>query len=92
MYDRYKPDTLVKKLLDQGGAHLVVGHSSSIPLFIKRLGGNSGKRIDVASEFDRLYVIRIDAAKKASTLILRYGAQPAIPNGPKVDTAAPAIR
>lgn len=70
----------------------MVGHSSSIPLFIKRLGGDSGKRIDVASEFDRLYVIRIEAAKKANTLLLRYGAPIAMPNGRKVDTDAPATR
>lgn len=90
IYDRYKPDVLVEKLLKHGGKHLVIGHSSSIPLLIKRLGGRFGKRIAVASEFDRMYVIQIDGNHR-DTILLRYGKSTLL-SRKQAESVAPAVR
>lgn len=75
-YDYKTLDTFAKQLIEQGGRHLVVGHSNTTPQLVELLGGEPGEPIEEASEFDRLYVVTItdsaDQPPQVSTLVLRY--------------------
>lgn len=81
LYDRLKPAALVSNLRKAGGRHLVVGHSNTIPDLVKLLGGDPGTPIDESTEFDRLYVVTIDAAGRTTTLLLHYGRSSPPPAG-----------
>ena len=73
LYDPRDLAALAKTLRDSGGRHLVVGHSNTTPAMVTLLGGEPGAPIDEASEFDRLYVVTVDAAGRAQSILLRYG-------------------
>ncbi len=73
LYDPKDLSVLVKKLREAGGRHLVVGHSTSTPVAVKLLGGEPGPPIVESAEFDRLYIVTIDAKGEASTVLVRYG-------------------
>jgi phosphohistidine phosphatase SixA len=62
----------VKSLPTQAVA-VVVGHSDTVVRIIEGLGGGSVGTIG-ANEFDKLFVLFIDAAGTATLLRLRYGA------------------
>lgn len=51
---------------------LVVGHSNTTPDLVTLLGGDGGKPIIEATEYDRLYAVRLGGAGPVSTLD-RYG-------------------
>ena len=73
VYDRRNILPFVKSMREVGGRHLVVGHSSSLAETIRSLGGGPIDRIDVAAEYDRLYVVTVDSSGTANTVLLRYG-------------------
>ena len=73
LYDPKDLPTLLKKLQHTGDRHLVVGHSTSTPAAVKMLGGTPGGVINEAGEFDRLYIIKVDANGDVSTVLMRYG-------------------
>ncbi|ARD22615.1 SixA phosphatase family protein [Shewanella japonica] len=56
---------------------LIVGHSNTTPALVDLLGGESGKDIDEATEYDRVYILTIESqdnthSTSVSTLVLRY--------------------
>ena len=65
--------TLVTKLKDAGGRHLVVGHSNSTPNLVKLLGGDPSTKIDDKTEYDRLYMLTIQKNGEVNSVLLRYG-------------------
>lgn len=74
--ETYDPNDLAgfaKKLKEEGGRVLVVGHSNTTPELTKLLGGDPGPPIDEKSEYDRLYVVVIGSDGKASGMLMRYG-------------------
>ena len=73
LYDPRKLPELAKKLRKIGGRHLVVGHSTTTPLLVQLLGGEAGKEINEANEFDRLYIITVSKDGTAQSVLLRYG-------------------
>ncbi len=73
LYNPRDLPALVVELRRVGGRHLVVGHSNTTPKLVELLGGEAGAVIDEESEFDRLYVVTVDAKSKATTLLMRYG-------------------
>ena len=73
LYDPRDLPSLVKKLRQAGGRHLIVGHSESIPGTVELLGGKPGIDINEANEFDRLYLVTVDTNGQASTVLIRYG-------------------
>jgi broad specificity phosphatase PhoE len=50
---------------------LVIGHSNTVPEFIKALGGPANVVIN-ANEFDRLFVLQVPAHGADSLLSMRY--------------------
>lgn len=71
LYDPRAAEGLLADLQAAGGAHLVVGHSNTVPDLVVRLGGDPGVPIDEATEFDRLYVVT--HATPAGSRLERYG-------------------
>jgi len=65
-------------LLDLPGVKLVVGHSNTTDALAALVGADPGPAINDAAEFDRLYVIDIDASGIVRSRIERYGAEPAV--------------
>lgn len=54
------------------GRHLIVGHSNTTPATVELLGGDSMGPISEL-EYDRLYLLRLDAGT-VETAVLRFGA------------------
>ncbi|MDP7018098.1 MAG: phosphoglycerate mutase family protein [Pirellulaceae bacterium] len=75
LYDSRDLPTLIKQLRKTGGRHLVVGHSSTTPNAVEMLGGEPGTPIHEPTEYDRLYIVKIDKSG-ASTVLMRYGTPP----------------
>ena len=75
-YDPRALEEFARRLRKLPGRHVVVGHSNTTPQLAGFLGGNPGKPIDEAREFDRLYIVIIGDAGSAITLPLRYGNPP----------------
>lgn len=73
-YDHGNLPRLAQLLLQTGGRHLVVGHSTTTPALVKLLGGKDATPIDEAGEYDRLYIVTIGTDGRAQTVLLRYGA------------------
>ena len=73
LYNPRELPALVDELRKAGGTHLVVGHSNTTPSMVELLGGDPGGAIDEPGEYDRLYVVTIDADGLAHTVLLRYG-------------------
>jgi broad specificity phosphatase PhoE len=66
-------DALVAAIRQEGGRHLVVGHSDTTPELVGLLGGDPGTPIDEPTEYDRLYVVTLDPHGAVTTVLLRYG-------------------
>lgn len=73
LYDPAEPGALLGELQDTGGRHLLIGHSNTVPDMVTRLGGEHYGAIDEEGEYDRLYVVTVDASGEATTVLLRYG-------------------
>lgn len=82
LYDPRALPTLVVRLHEAGGRHLVVGHSNTTPALVSLLGGEPGEPIDEEREYDRLYVVRVGEEAPVETILLRYGAHPGPADGP----------
>jgi len=63
-------DGLVAKLRSANGVTLVVGHSNTLPRIVQLLGAGEVSPI-ADNEYDRLWVVTLDAAG-ASAVTLRY--------------------
>jgi phosphohistidine phosphatase SixA len=75
--ERYDPRGLpkfVETLQREGGRHLIVGHSNTVPVIVEMFGGDPGPIIDEAAEFDRLYVIGFGPGVEPKVVLQRYGA------------------
>ncbi|MBS1241941.1 MAG: hypothetical protein H6R40_1368 [Gemmatimonadetes bacterium] len=70
-YDPSKPGEFVERLKRTPGRHLVVGHSNTTPALVQLLGGTPGATIS-DTEYDRLYVVVIDA-RGTTSMLLRFG-------------------
>lgn len=71
LYDHRDRQGLVKRLVEQGGHHLVVGHSNTVPPLVEALGGQPGSEIR-HDEYDRLYVV-FRRGEDSQSSLLRYG-------------------
>lgn len=72
----YDPRDLVAfalRLKEEGGRHLVVGHSNTTPELVKLLGGIPGSPIVEKNEYDRLYILSESVNEKMETVLIRYG-------------------
>lgn len=74
-YDATTLPAFASWLLDVPGVKLVVGHSNTTGELAALLGADPGPPIDDAREFDRLYVISVDADGIVRSRIERYGAR-----------------
>jgi phosphohistidine phosphatase SixA len=73
IYDPRDMATFTQQLLTEQGNILVVGHSNTSTDVVERLGADKQPHIDDASEFDRLYIVTLNANKQmVSTVLLRY--------------------
>ena len=72
LYDPMKPEALLRKLLEEGGRHVIAGHSNTVPEMVQLLGGDPGSGIDEKGEFDRLYIITLRDGG-SDFVLLRYG-------------------
>ncbi len=73
LYEASQLPTLIARLRESRGRHLVVGHSNTTPAVVKLLAGDPGTEIDEAGEFDRLYIVTGDVEGTVSTTLVRYG-------------------
>ena len=64
---------LAARVRAQPGRHLVVGHSNTIPVIVRVLGGDPGNPTIAQDEYDRLYIVTLTGSG-ASTVLLRFGA------------------
>ena len=71
-YDPRDLPAFAEQLREQGGRHLVVGHSNTTPALVKALGGEAEDTI-TEDEFDRLYIVTLGTDGRVSTVLLRYG-------------------
>lgn len=72
LYDPRDLPALAAQLSEEGGRHLVVGHSNTTPPLADALGGDGGDPIVEATEYDRLYLVTI-SGEDIETVLLRYG-------------------
>lgn len=72
LYNPRDLENFSKDLLTETGHILVVGHSNTTPELSALLGGESGKPIVEATEYDRLYVLQ-RRGQKITPKIERYG-------------------
>lgn len=73
IYDPSDLTGFAAQLIEQGGESLVVGHSNTTPQLVEALGGEPGTEIDEAAEYDRLYIVEINADGNVASEIKRYG-------------------
>jgi phosphohistidine phosphatase SixA len=73
IYDPKDLEMLAAKIIDNGGGHLVVGHSNTIPETVTALGGDGGTPIYETSEYDRLYTVTIPENGSVHTILTSYG-------------------
>jgi probable phosphoglycerate mutase len=73
LYDAGDLPALADELREQGGRHLVVGHSDTTPIMVALLGGKPGSAIDEKGEYDRLYIVTIGPDGAVITVTMRYG-------------------
>ncbi|WP_083191710.1 SixA phosphatase family protein [Formosa haliotis] len=74
IYDPSNLKALADRIREEGGNHVIVGHSNTTPKMVELLGGDPGSAIDDASEFDRLYIVTISGNNEVQTKIQTYGA------------------
>jgi|TARA_R110002051_G_scaffold323580_1_gene417686 broad specificity phosphatase PhoE len=73
VYDPQHMANFAQQLLAEQGNILVVGHSNTSTDLVEKLGAKQQIPIDDASEFDRLYIVTLNANKQiVSTVLLRY--------------------
>jgi len=72
IYNPRDLEGLSKKLLAETGHILVVGHSNTTPDLSQLLGGEAGKPIVEATEYDRLYTLK-RYGKTVNASIERFG-------------------
>ncbi len=72
-YDASTLPAFASWLLDTPGVKLVVGHSNTTDALAALLGADPGPEIDEATEFDRIYIISVDANGIVRSRIDRYG-------------------
>lgn len=72
LYDPMKPEAFLQALLEEGGRHVIAGHSNTVPEMVQLLGGEPGSEIDEKGEFDRLYIITLRNGG-SDFVLLRYG-------------------
>lgn len=72
LYDPRELAEFAAKLKCRGSRQLVIGHSNTTPELVALLGGDPGEEIDESGEYDRLYIVSIDASGVTS-LLIRYG-------------------
>ncbi|KUJ83598.1 MULTISPECIES: histidine phosphatase family protein [Microbulbifer] len=72
LYDPRDLDAFSSELRRGPSRILVVGHSNTTPELVASLGGEAGEEIREADEYDRLYLLVIDA-RQVTTLLQRYG-------------------
>ena len=66
----------------RGRTSLVVGHSNTIPLIVRALGGSAPDQLE-DHEYDNLFIVTIPATGPVLTVRARYGpANPAVAAGP----------
>ena len=73
LYDPRNLPEFAEQLKEEGGIHLVVGHSNTTPALTELLGGEPGEPIEEKSEYDRFYVVTITADGGVSSTLLRFG-------------------
>lgn len=71
LYEPQGLDALAVELKRAGGRTLVVGHSNTTPRLVELLGGDPGEAI-AEDEYDRIYIVVLDAAGRVSSTILRF--------------------
>ena len=71
--DRERVLEVCDRLVDEGGRHLVVGHSNTTPELVTLLGGSPGTPIEEADEYDRLYLVEVSPHGDVGSTLLRYG-------------------
>ena len=72
LYDPSDLPGMAQSLKMLSGTHLVVGHSNTTPQLVELLGGDSVSEIDEATEYDRLYIVKINSNQTSSEL-RRFG-------------------
>jgi len=77
LYDPRELADFAARLRSRGSRQLVVGHSNTTPELVALLGGDPGEEIDEYIEYDRLYIVTINAIGVTS-LLIRYGSSPEI--------------
>lgn len=80
LYDPRDLPALAAQLREEGGRHLVVGHSNTTPPLAEELGGEGGDPIVEATEYDRLYLVTT-TDMNTETFLLRYGARSPLTTG-----------
>jgi broad specificity phosphatase PhoE len=66
----------------RGRVSLVVGHSNTVPLIVRALGGSAPDQLE-DHEYDNLFIVTIPAAGPVTTVRARYGpANPAVASAP----------
>ena len=72
VYDPRDLGGFAERLRRTPGRHLVLGHSNTTTDLVAALGGDPGTPIDVALEYDRLYIVTL-TEDGASTVLIRFG-------------------
>lgn len=72
-YDPRKLAEFAQSLIDEGGTHLVVGHSNTTPQLVTLLGGDPDEGM-TEKTYDRLYMVLVSGQGNVTTLNLQYGA------------------
>lgn len=73
--ETYDPRSLADfatEISTRSGHYVVVGHSNTTPELVELLGGDPGEPI-AEDEYDRIYVVVLNADEDPITLLLRYG-------------------
>ncbi|MBX2820765.1 MAG: histidine phosphatase family protein [Rhodothermaceae bacterium] len=73
LYDPRNLPAFAEQLKEEGGVHLVVGHSNTTPALTELFGGEPGEPIEEKNEYDRLYLVTIMADGSVSSTLLRFG-------------------
>jgi len=68
IYDPRDLEGFAKSLLTQDGHILVVGHSNTTPQLSEFLGGQAGKPIIEATEYNRFYIVTRQGSKVTSRI------------------------
>ena len=76
LYNPRALEDFARQLRSMSGRLIVAGHSNTTPALVRLLGGDPGEPIHEATEFDRLYVMILQAGESTATIELRYGRAP----------------